>query len=249
VERLAIYGLSDLHLSFNKPVGLYNIDPAHDIDKPMEKFGWLQHYDRIRDHWQELVTSADTVLIPGDISWALKLTQAKYDFAWIEQLPGNKVLSPGNHCYYAQSKTKVREALPLGMSWIDADFICVEDVVVVATRGWNLPGDPYFQVDRDRKIYERQVGRLKIALEEATQAYPTHPKIVMLHYPPVTKKVDTSGFLELMQQYEVILCVYGHLHGAAAHDAIEGDVGGVMLRLVACDALRFRPLPLSPLLR
>lgn len=245
---MSIFGLSDLHLSFNKPVDLFQIDPDQDINKPMDKFGWDQHYLRIRDCWLQTVTAQDTVLMPGDISWAMKLEEAKYDFHWLAQLPGKKVLSPGNHCYFAQSKKKVREALPNGMAWIDADYTLVEDYVVVGTRGWILPGDPQFQPETDQKIYDRQVGRLKLALEAAHQAYPDRTKIAMLHYPPLTTKVDRSDFFDVMKEYHVKVCIYGHLHGEAADEAVEGNVEGIELRLVACDALQFCPLHLSSIL-
>lgn len=246
---MSIYGISDLHLSFNKPVDLYQIDPEQDINKPMEIFGWDQHYIQIRDHWLGMITQEDTVLIPGDISWALKLEEAKNDFHWLAQLPGKKILSPGNHCYYAQSKKKVRDALPEGFAWIDADYVTVEDYVVVGTRGWILPGDPQFQPETDQRIYDRQVGRLKIALEAAHRAEPDRSIITMLHYPPITKKVLDSGFFQVMKEYGVTLCIYGHLHGQAAHEAVEGNVEGIELRLVACDALQFRPLLLSSILK
>ena len=245
---MSIYGLSDLHLSFNKPVDLFQIDPDADIDKPMDKFGWHQHYLRIRDCWLETVTAEDTVLIPGDISWAMKIEQAKNDFHWLAQLPGKKVLSPGNHCYFAQSKKKVREALPEGMVWIDADYAVVEDYVVAGTRGWILPGDPQFQPESDQRIYDRQVGRLKLALAAAHQAYPDRNKIVMLHYPPLTTKVNQSDIFQLMKEYDVKVCIYGHLHGEAANEAVEGNIDGIELRLVACDALQFCPLHLSSIL-
>lgn len=245
---MSIYGLSDLHLSFNKPVDLFQINPETDIDKPMDKFGWDQHYDRIRDCWLETVTADDTVLMPGDISWAMKLEQAKNDFHWLAQLPGKKVLSPGNHCYFYQSKKKVREALPEGLAWIDADYILVEEYIVVGTRGWILPGDPQFEPENDQRIYERQVGRLKMALEAAQQAHPERSKIAMLHYPPLTTKVHQSAFFDLLKEYQVKVCIYGHLHGEAANEAVEGNVEGIELRLVACDALKFCPLPLSSIL-
>lgn len=239
---MAIYALSDLHLSFNRQVSLYDIDPNTDIDKPMDVFGWDQHYNQIRDHWLNTVKPEDTVLIPGDISWAMKLDAARYDFGWIYQLPGKKVLSPGNHCYYAQSKKKVRQMLPDGMEWIDADYTLVEGKVVAGTRGWTLPGDKFYTEENDRKIYERQVGRLEIALEKAEREEPDKDKIVMLHYPPVTPMASESGFMEIMQQYDVKLCVYGHLHGKAQEDAVEGNVNGIELRLVSCDAVGFCPV-------
>jgi predicted phosphohydrolase len=242
---LAIYALSDLHLSFNKPVGLYDIDPERDIDKPMDIFGWNRHYELIRDRWLDTVRPDDTVLVPGDISWAMKLEIARYDFDWINQLPGKKIMSPGNHCYYVQSKKKVREALPPGMEWIDADYTIAEGKVIAATRGWTLPGDRFYNEESDRKIYERQVGRLQLALEMAEREQPGKEKIVMLHYPPITAMARESGFMNLMKEYAVKLCVYGHLHGKAREDAIVGNVDGVELRLVACDAINFCPVKIA----
>ncbi|SDY00837.1 metallophosphoesterase [Thermoactinomyces sp. DSM 45892] len=239
---MAIFSIADLHLSFQRPVDLYEIDPERDIGKPMERFGWDQHYHRIRDLWMERVREEDTVLIPGDISWALRLEEALYDFRWIDQLPGNKVFSPGNHEYYVHSKKKIREALPERMTWLDADFTVVENKIVAATRGWMLPGDYGYQESEDRKIYERQAGRLKMALEAGRKKHSDLPTIVMLHYPPLTQTGKESKFFDLLKEYGVSLCVYGHLHGKAHEDAIEGNVEGVELRLVACDAIQFGPV-------
>ncbi|WP_207903225.1 metallophosphoesterase [Hazenella coriacea] len=237
--------MSDLHLSFNKPVDLYHINPEKDINKPMDIFGWDRHYDQIRDNWLETVRSDDTVLIPGDISWAMKLEEARYDFDWINQLPGKKILSPGNHCYYVQSKKKVREALPQGMEWIDADFTLVEDLVIAGTRGWNLPGDHSYKEEADRKIYERQVGRLRMALEGSMKKYPEYEKIVMIHFPPITKYSTESGFMDVMKEFGVKMCIYGHMHGKSAEEAIQGVIDGIELKLVACDALQFCPVLLK----
>lgn len=239
---MRIFAIADLHLSFNKAVSLYGIDAEQDQYKPMDIFGWERHFDRIRDNWLHTVTEEDTVLIPGDISWALKLEQAKHDFEWIAQLPGRKVMSPGNHCYYAASKRKVRQALPAGMEWIDGDYTLVGDYVVAATRGWILPQDANWDETTDRKIYNRQVGRLRMALEKAKSDYPDKPFLAMLHFPPLTSYIAESDFFDVLQQFNVELCVYGHLHGESHRHAVNGPVKGVELRLVSCDFLTFRPL-------
>ncbi|MCS1350736.1 metallophosphoesterase [Mechercharimyces sp. CAU 1602] len=245
VTHVAIYAISDLHLSFNKEVDLYHIQPEADILKPMDVFGWTEHYNTIRDHWLQEVDEGDTVLIPGDISWAMKMEQARYDFGWIDQLPGRKVCSPGNHCYYVQSKAKVRKALPQRIEWLDGDYTVVEGKVLVATRGWNLPGDRYWEEERDRRIYDRQVGRLRMALEVAAKEEPDRERIAMIHYPPVSKHSSNSEFMEVMRQFGVTTCLYGHLHGGATKEAIEGEIDGIKLHLVSCDHLHFRPLKLS----
>lgn len=239
---MRIFAIADLHLSFNKNVSLYNIDSQTDQYKPMDVFGWQRHFDKIRDNWLKTVTNDDTVLIPGDISWALKLEQAVYDFGWIAQLPGRKVMSPGNHCYYVTTKKKMREALPKGMEWIDGDYTRAGDYTVVATRGWILPQDTTWVEVTDRKIYDRQVGRLRIALESARRDYPNKPVIAMLHFPPLTTYAKESDFFNILKQYEVELCIYGHLHGNAHHTAINGQVEGIELQLVSCDYLNFHPL-------
>lgn len=239
---MAIFAISDLHLSFNKPVSLFGIDREADQYKPMDVFGWERHFERIRDRWLEEVTEQDTVLIPGDISWALHLEYAKFDFHWIHQLPGRKVLSPGNHCYYVSSKKKVREALPSSMEWIDGDSTVVGRYAVVGTRGWILPQDDGWDEERDRKIYKRQVGRLRLALEHAREHYPGKPVIAMLHYPPVTTYAEESDFFDVLKAFDVELCIYGHLHGNAHRVAINGPREGVELRLVSCDYLNYRPL-------
>lgn len=238
---MPIFAIADLHLSFNKPVSLFGIDSERDQYKPMDVFGWERHFDRIREHWMTHITQDDTVLIPGDISWALDIEAVKHDFHWIAQLPGRKVLSPGNHCYYAKSKKKVREALPEGMTWLDGDHTVVAEYAVVATRGWMLPGDPAWQEEKDRKIYDRQVGRLRIGLEAAKSECPEKPVIVMLHYPPITSQVRQSEFFDVLTEYEVDMCVYGHLHGDAHRLAVNERVDGVALQLVSCDFLSFRP--------
>jgi uncharacterized protein len=241
---LSIFAISDLHLSFNKSVPLFGIDPEKDVEKSMDIFGWGQHYHQIRDGWLDQVSEMDTVLIPGDISWAMSLDVAQYDFGWIDQLPGKKVLSPGNHCYYVQSKRKVRAVLPAGMEWIDADYTMVEGLIVAGVRGWNLPGDRFYHEEEDRKIYQRQVGRLRIALEAADRQYPELEKWVMIHFPPLTKYASESAFMEVMKKHGVTTCIYGHLHGKMVDHAMQGMVEGMMLKLVACDALSFCPVKL-----
>jgi predicted phosphohydrolase len=241
-NRVAIFAISDLHLSFNKPVHIDQIDPENDITKPMELFGWEKHYDRIRDNWRKRITTDDTVLIPGDISWALKQKDALHDLEWVAQLPGHKILSPGNHEYYYHSKNKIRNILPPNMEWLDADFTVAEGKLICATRGWTLPTDRHFVEEDDRKIYDRQVGRLRLALETAVATHPDKDIIVMLHYPPINKNGTTSGFWELMKHYAVKYCIYGHLHGKSINDAVEGKMDGIELKLVSCDALLFTPM-------
>jgi len=71
-----IFAISDLHLSFQ-------------VDKPMDVFGpaWQSHPERIREAWLDSVGQEDVVLIPGDISWAMRLNEAVEDFTFLGALP------------------------------------------------------------------------------------------------------------------------------------------------------------------
>ena len=91
-----IYGIGDLHFDHSK-------------QKPMDIFGdnWLNHDQNIIDNWMKTVTKDDLVLIPGDISWALKLEDAKKDLEIIHRLPGRKVMIKGNHDYWWNSLSQL----------------------------------------------------------------------------------------------------------------------------------------------
>ncbi|MGN1345608.1 MAG: metallophosphoesterase, partial [Eubacteriales bacterium] len=83
---MAVYTIADLHLS-------------HAVPKPMDKFGprWTGHTEKIEKRWRALVTDGDTVMVPGDISWAMKLEEVQEDLCFLDRLPGKKILSRGNH--------------------------------------------------------------------------------------------------------------------------------------------------------
>ena len=96
---MALYAIADLHLSFG-------------TDKPMDVFsGWSNYTERIRQQWQRLVTPHDTVVIGGDISWAMKLTETEKDFRFLEELNGKKLLLKGNHDYWWSTKAKMDKYL------------------------------------------------------------------------------------------------------------------------------------------
>lgn len=239
---MAIYALGDTHLGFA-------------VNKPMDIFGphWAGHPGRLFQNWEATVAPEDVVLVPGDISWGLTLAEAEPDLQALDELPGRKLLIQGNHDYWWESLKKMR-MLPLrSTEFIQNDAIllppgAVSDVdgpvAVCGTRGWITPADRTWQEDPDHnlKIYSREATRLKLSLETGRKlgaaAY-----IVMLHYPPVGEDHQPTAFTELLESWgNVLLCVYGHLHGPAAqHRAFQGDHGGVRYRLVACDGIQFTP--------
>lgn len=233
---MKVFTLSDLHLSL-APGEL----EAAACYKPMDIFGsaWTDHHKRIEQAWQQLVKPEDAVLVPGDISWAMHLPDAAADFAFLGSLPGTIVISKGNHDYWWQSISRLRDALPYNCRALQHDAIAIGGRAVCATRGWLLPEHNEFKEKDDRKIYDREVLRLEMALQDAARL--DLPPVVMLHYPPLIKEGVSNAMIELLQRYGVKLCIYGHLHGSALKNAVEGEHFGIEFVNASCDHLKFTP--------
>ncbi len=240
---MAIYALGDTHLGFA-------------VDKPMDIFGpqWAGHPGPLFQNWEATVGPEDIVLVPGDISWAMHLSEAEPDLLELDRLPGRKLLIQGNHDYWWESLRKMR-ALPLQtIQFIQNDAVLLPQgsvpgvdgpVAVCGTRGWITPGDRSWSEDEEHnlKIYKREVGRLKLSLE-AGRKLGASAYIVMLHYPPVADDHRPTEFTRTLEEWgDVLICLYGHLHGPGARNrALQGEHGGIQYRLVACDAVDFTPV-------
>lgn len=239
---MKIFAISDLHLSFSGP---YNWEQPEKslLGKPMDIFGsaWRDSPQRLARNWQELISPEDAVLLPGDLSWAMTLEEALFDLDYLGALPGRKIFIKGNHDYWWQSLTKVREALPLGMEPLQHSAVRVGDFAVCGTRGWLPPGHPDYRAGQDQKIYLRELLRLEMALKEA-QAL-SLPIIAMLHYPPVLRENGPTGFTELLEQYPVLFCLYGHVHGDRSA-TFTGERNGIHYHNCSGDRLSFCPLRL-----
>lgn len=233
---MALYAISDLHLALS-------------TDKPMDIFGarWSNYMDRITEHWQATVLDEDTVVIPGDISWATYLENAIEDFKLIDSLPGKKIISKGNHDYWWTTMSKLDKFLSANgfstISFMHNNSFRVENNIICGTRGWKMPGDDGFNAE-DRKIYQRELQRLELSLK-SVNVLPGDRLIAAIHFPIFNSRGVFSEFLEIMQRYGVNLCIYGHLHGDVFKNAIEGMQDGVELRLVSADYLEFKPLMIS----
>ncbi len=227
-----LYALSDLHLGFG-------------VHKPMNIFGdeWERHEEKVLSAWKEIICDSDVVLLPGDISWAMSLEEARSDLDWIGGLPGQKVMIRGNHDYWWNGIGKVRKLLNNGTQALQNDTIEFSEFTVCGSRGWLLPGHPKFS-EHDAVLYERETERLRISLEKGIRT--GKPIVAMMHFPPLSVDGEPSLFTELMTDYRVRLCVYGHLHGSAHRYAFEGAMNGVQYRCVSADYLHFRPLLVDP---
>ena len=229
-----IYAIGDLHLSG---------EPA---SKPMEKFGehWLGHKEKIKENWLRTVTPEDYVIIAGDISWAMNLTEAEVDLKWIPELPGKKILLRGNHDYWWTSVSKMRKLYP-EFIFLQNDSTLVElpteaglqRVAICGTRGWTLPSSEKF-TEEDNKIYLREGIRLELGLQQAVKLEPDL-LVLAMHYPPLFAPEEQTVFTDLIEKYEVKHCVYAHIHGENHVITFEGLRNGANYKLVSCDTQGF----------
>ena len=225
---MSVFAIGDLHL------------PGH-AEKPMDVFGshWDRHFETISENWRRMITPEDVVLIPGDISWAMQLGDALDDLQAIAALPGTKLLLRGNHDYWWASLSKLRSSLPPGMHVIQNDAFAVGGRVFCGTRGWMFPTQQQALGEQDEKIYQRELMRLRMSLEQAGRL--EGEVTVMLHYPPLFADGVGTAFTDILEEFAVKQVVYGHLHGAGIKIAFEGERNGIDYHLVSCDALGFCP--------
>lgn len=230
---MRIFALGDPHLSFGRP-------------KPMDLFGahWTDHPEQIAAGWDRRVGAEDVVLVPGDISWAHSIEEARPDLEFLAARTGRlKVLLKGNHDSWWSSIARVRAALPPTLAALDKDALRLpEGIVLLGARGWNLPGLPWADPEKDPPLYRRELGRLDLSLAAARRiAQPGDALLALLHYPPLGPEGGTSEVLDRLARAGVALAVYGHLHAEDHRWAPRGNHQGVELRLVSCDAIGFAP--------
>ena len=228
---MAIYTIGDLHLSFS-------------VDKPMDIFGnnWENHAEKIKNNWISKVKPEDTVILPGDFSWATYLEETKNDFEFLNSLPGRKIISKGNHDYWWTTVTKMKKFLKENQ-FENIDFLynnsyLIEDKIIAGTRGWMTN----VKSAENMKILKRENDRLKISLEDGIKKFGNDKEIIIfMHYPPFYKENVTEeyNFIKTMEKYNVKKCIYGHLHAESHREAVEGEINGIEYRLVSSDYLKF----------
>lgn len=226
---MAIYAISDLHLGFS-------------INKSMDKFGenWKRHYQKIIHFWESKITSEDLILLPGDLSWAMKFADAVLDLNYIKSLEGKKVLLKGNHDYWWQSPSKMQKAYPSFHFMQNNSYIYKNEVAICGTKGSTCPGSSIY-TKHDEKLYKREVQRLEVSLKSIGRN--VKHIIVMLHYPPTNEKKEPSLFTNLIKEYNVNQVVYGHLHNDEYFNySIKGMYNNIFYQLVSADYLHFNPI-------
>jgi uncharacterized protein len=235
---MALFALADPHLGFG-------------VNKPMHIFGshWSNHERRLADNWTQVVSPEDTVIVPGDISWAMQLEDALPDLRFLDSLPGHKILSRGNHDYWWTSLAKIEKFCRAenleSLSFLrNTCHLVPPRYIICGTRGWILPDDPDFSSD-DQKIYLREAGRLRLSLEAAAPLRTAgHELIVCLHFPPFGRDCRPTLFTDLLDEFSVDQCVFGHIHSNNGFASLSGPPGRVRYRLASADYLDFKPLRL-----
>ncbi len=223
---MALYAMGDPHLSLGS-------------DKPMDVFGggWAGYLDKLRQGLS-LLEEEDTIVLCGDLSWAMSLEEARADFAFLDSFPGRKLLLKGNHDYWWTTAAKMTRFFEengfSSFQLLHNNCHLYGDVALCGTRGW------FYEEERGEhsaKIFNRELIRLEASLKAAGD----REKLCFLHYPPLYQSYRCKEILDLLEQYGVSLCCYGHLHGGSHRLAASGRHGGVEYRLVSADYLKFRP--------
>jgi len=246
------FAISDLHLSL-RGGGLW---------KPMDRFGehWKDHHLRIAEDWRARVQDDDLVLLPGDLSWALRPDGAAEDLAWLDPLPGRKVIIKGNHDYWMpSSRSKLRGALPPSVQCIQNDSLLVEDVLLIGSRLWNIPGlrfdiawretedteiepDEAKDPEQDARILARELQRLRLSVEHARKMWEgrtVRMTVCLTHFPPVDFTGRSSEAADIIRDAGADVCVFGHLHNLKPGPP-GVDVDGVRYICASCDYTDFR---------
>ncbi len=226
---MSLFVLADLHLSLG-------------CDKPMDIFSsWEGYVDKLYKNWNSKVNTEDTVVIPGDISWAMTFEGALKDFAFINnELNGKKIILKGNHDYWWSTYRKMNSFLAdnhfNNIKILHNNAFQADGAVIVGTRGWVNETEEAFDV----KLLNREAARLEMSIKEGLKL--KGKIIAFLHYPPIYNNNKNYFIIEVLKKYNITSCYYGHIHGRSTENAFIGEEDGVDYQLVSADYLNFTPI-------
>lgn len=232
---MALFAIGDLHLSLG-------------CDKPMDIFdGWQGYVEKLESSWRDTITEQDTIVIAGDVSWAMKLENTLDDFCFLESLPGKKILLKGNHDYWWSTMSKMKRFVSENslnsIAFMHNNYYHVEGICVCGTRSWLFEPEQ----EHDIRVMKREIGRLQASLSQADKDYPESEKVVFLHYPPLFSGMSSPEIIEIMQNFGVKRCYYGHLHSGSIRWAVQTEIDGIAYKLISADAVNFAPVKINSL--
>ena len=222
---MSLFAIADTHLSLG-------------TNKPMDSFpGWNDYVARLGNDWNSIVKEEDTVVIAGDISWAMNFDELYEDFSFLNDLNGKKIIVKGNHDYWWNTLSKMNKFIAENnfdsINILQNNSYTVDGISVCGSRGWMFESSE----EHDEKILSREVGRIKMSLDSAVNKN----RILFLHYPPITTNSSCDEILDTLKEYGIKKCFYGHLHGMATKYAFEGEYDGIDFKLISADRLSFVP--------
>lgn len=222
---MSLFAIADAHLSLG-------------TNKPMDSFpGWNDYVARLGNNWNSIVKEEDTVVIAGDISWAMNFDELYEDFSFLNDLNGKKIIVKGNHDYWWNTLSKMNKFIAENnfdsINILQNNSYDVDGISVCGSRGWMFESSE----EHDEKILSREVGRIKMSLDSAVN----ENRILFLHYPPITTNSSCDEILDTLKEYGIKKCFYGHLHGMATKYAFEGEYDGIDFKLISADRLSFVP--------
>lgn len=222
---MSLFAIADTHLSLG-------------TNKPMDSFpGWNDYVARLGNDWNSIVKEEDTVVIAGDISWAMNFDELYEDFSFLNDLNGKKIIVKGNHDYWWNTLSKMNKFIAENnfdsINILQNNSYTVDGISVCGSRGWMFESSE----EHDEKILSREVGRIKMSLDSAVN----ENRILFLHYPPITTNSSCDEILDTLKEYGIKKCFYGHLHGMATKYAFEGEYDGIDFKLISADRLSFVP--------
>ena len=226
---MALYAIGDLHLSFG-------------ADKPMDIFGdgWRDHLERIKSGFS-ILKEDDVCVLCGDTSWGISLEESLEDFRFLCKLPGKKIILKGNHDYWWRTAAKMKNFFSANnitnIEFLFNNSFLYGNLAICGTRGWMTDHEEDFE--QNEKIFAREAGRLRLSLVSANAD--AKEIICFFHYPPRFNDIVNEGIIDVMNEFGVKKCYYGHVHGQGHRFAVNGEVAGIDYKMVSADFVNFIP--------
>ena len=245
---MSLYAIGDLHLHFQAQIKAQS--QLHD------KL-WKDHEEKFRRSCLRLLRPDDTLMLLGDHSWGRNLAECEADLAYIEDLPGRKILLRGNHDMFwdAKKTDDLNRRFAGRLHFLQNNYFAYREYALVGTKGFTFEG-PFYVDTRShavvgwdeeaeahaQKLVARELERLRVSFEAAKKdGYSRF--IMLLHYPPTNILEAASGFTDMAEEYGAEQVIYAHCHGESRfRDSLTGEMNGVRYSLAAGDYLRWKPL-------